>query len=87
MTENNNMGCTRKHWYTVEVAGQPDRYAGSDTASAVDALCGIDLDSDDEGYVVASHVGDLSYCSRHSNEVENAAILASLADHGTYATR
>jgi hypothetical protein len=66
--------CDKAHHYTVEVAGQAIRYAGTSAGDALDALCGIS--EDEEGYVVAEHAEPVSYCPAESNRLENAAMKA-----------
>jgi hypothetical protein len=69
--------CDRgNHRYTVEVIGQPVRYAGGNAEEALHALLTIDVDGGEEGYVVAEHAtAPISYCRVESNRLEVAAIL------------
>jgi len=59
-------------WYMVEVIGQPPRYAGSSADEAVKALCTINPDMGEEGWVVAESSG--VYNSAESNRIENLAM-------------
>jgi hypothetical protein len=68
--------CEREHHYTVEVLGQPIRYAGTSADEAVSAL--LTISEDDEGYVVAEHTEPVSYCHAESNRLEIEAMTAEL---------
>jgi hypothetical protein len=70
--------CQLSHRYTVEVTGKTARYVGTDEDEAVSALLAIDLDCDEEGYVVAEHTvdGAVIGCPPESSRIENEAIAA-----------
>ena len=72
--------CDKTHRYTIEVIGQPARYAGTDADEAVSALLSVDTDNGEEGYAVAEHdEGDrTSYCRAESAVIECAALRAEM---------
>ncbi len=83
--------CEHRHWYTIEVVGQPIRYAGSDREAAIGALLTIDIDSDEEGYAVAEYtviepgtfgaITGSEYCPAESKQIEIEAIVARSIEH------
>lgn len=77
MSNASSTACARPHWYAVEAVMQAPRYAGPDPDAAFSAL--MTIGEDEEGYVVAEHPGDSSYCPRESGRIEAMAIAADFA--------